>query len=203
MLDVALAHPEDTDWPRVAERARTTNQRSIEIVQSLLDLAELSGAGLDTEPVRLDEVALSVVAELAAEATGRGVTVRTELTPVAAAADPVLLRLALSNLLANAVRHNVEGGSIVVTSEPAPDAAARLVVTNTGDVVAPEALASLTEPFVRGAGRIAAPGAGPRGHGLGLALVVSIARALGGSLELSANAAPGGGLTATLTLPAG
>jgi two-component system sensor histidine kinase VanS len=70
-----------------------------------------------------------------------------------------------------------------------------LELENDGQVVPPELVESLTEPFVRGAGRV-----GARGHGLGLALVQSIADVHGADLQLTERG--GGGLRVVLRIPA-
>jgi two-component system, OmpR family, sensor histidine kinase VanS len=112
-------------------------------------------------------------------------------------ADPVLLRQLVLNLVQNAVRHNISGGTVTVTATAYP-AAVTLRVANTGRPVPADVLPLLTEPFYRRAGRTAGSAA-PRGRGLGLALAATIAAAHGAELALSAN--PHGGLTAALTLP--
>ena len=71
-----------------------------------------------------------------------------------------------------------------------------LTVENTGDVLTPELAATLTEPFRRGTGRIRSDDAGV---GLGLAIVASITRVHGGSLNLVPR--PAGGLRVTVRLP--
>ena len=207
MLDVAIAHPEDADWPLVAERARAANSRSIAIVQSLLDLAELDGTPLETEPVQLEEAASAAIGEVADEASAAGLTLNSALNPATVAGDPMLLHLALVNLLDNAVRHNEPGGTITIRCESDPGDGAWIEVSNTGSIIEPDQVSRLTEPFVRGAGRVASAGRGRaetrpggRGHGLGLAITAGIAKALGGTLELHPNAGPDGGLTATLRL---
>jgi two-component system sensor histidine kinase VanS len=72
-----------------------------------------------------------------------------------------------------------------------------LTVENTGDVLTPQLVATLGEPFRRGTERIHADHAGV---GLGLAIVESIARAHDGTLTLSPRA--GGGLRVIVKLPA-
>jgi two-component system sensor histidine kinase VanS len=84
----------------------------------------------------------------------------------------------------------------VVTS--ADDATVALVVENTGAVISPERVATLTEPFQRGSER--ARTGDHAGVGLGLAIVRSITEAHGGTLVLAARAQ--GGLRATVRLGA-
>jgi two-component system sensor histidine kinase VanS len=197
MLQVALA---DADLDRealrdVAGRVYETNRRNIETVDSLLDLADIGQGTKRLAPVRLDQVAGDAVQEARAEAEARRVTIDLSLEPVTVLGDQVQLRQAMLNLVRNAVRHNVDGGHLTVATvtDGSGDAVAR--VTNTGRVVPEELLESLTEPFVRGVGRVSAP----RGHGLGLTIAKSVATSHHGTLRLSGN--PGGGLTVTVALP--
>ena len=198
MIDVALADPgASADQLRsLAERLRETNQANVETVDALLDLAEAQSGDIYREEVDLGEVVSTVLTQLAPEAAEREVTLPAAPGDVVVVeGDPVLLRQAVSNLLRNAVRHNVPGGGIDLELARA-DGRARLRLSNGGPLVPAERLASLREPFVRGAGRGRTRGAG---HGLGLAIVSAVAPAHAGVLELSAH--PSGGLRAVLDLP--
>ena len=198
MIDVTLADPDaSTQQLRsLAQRLRETNRANVETVDALLDLAEAQSGDVYREEVDLGEVVGAALAQLAPEASAREVALPGPPDgPVAVEGDPVLLRQAVSNLLRNAVRHNVPGGGIELALTRT-GGRARLRVSNDGSHVPAERLESLREPFVRGAGRGRTRGAG---HGLGLAIVSAVAAAHHGVLELSAN--PGGGLTAVLDLP--
>ena len=175
MIDVTLADPDASaqQLRSLAQRLRETNRANVETVDALLDLAEAQSG--------------DVYREVALPGPPDG--------PVAVEGDPVLLRQAVSNLLRNAVRHNVPGGAVELSLVRA-GGRARLRLSNGGPVVPAERLESLREPFVRGSGRGRTRGAG---HGLGLAIVSAVAEAHDGALELSAN--PSGGLTAVLDLP--
>ncbi|WP_347119934.1 ATP-binding protein [Streptomyces sp. 21So2-11] len=71
-----------------------------------------------------------------------------------------------------------------------------LTVSNTGTLL-PDTVGDLTEPFLRGKGRVADKN--PAGHGLGLAIVASIVSVHHGDLTLTPN--PGGGLTVRASMP--
>ena len=97
----------------------------------------------------------------------------------------------------NAIVHNRLGqGTVWVTTGEHPGRVV-LTVENTGEELSPQFVATLGEPFRRGTGRIRTDHAGV---GLGLALVKSIAEAHDGTLTLTPRA--GGGLCATVQLPA-
>ncbi len=198
MIDVTLADPTASaeQLRSLAERLRETNRANVETVDALLDLAEAQSGDLYREQVDLGEVVASALSQLVPEAGAREVDLPEPPDAlVVVEGDPVLLRQAVSNLLRNAVRHNVAHGGIELELTSTDDRA-RLRVSNDGPLVPAERLESLREPFVRGSGRGRTRDAG---HGLGLAIVSAVATAHNGVLELSAN--PSGGLTATLDLP--
>ncbi|MEV7360496.1 MULTISPECIES: HAMP domain-containing sensor histidine kinase [unclassified Kitasatospora] len=203
MLQVAAADPARQDWTTLVARLQDTNQRGIEISEALLQLADLGHTAPELEPLDLARTTRDALAAVQEEAAALGVTVTTDCRPAPATGNPVLLRQAAVNLLQNALRHNLPtGGSVTVTTGADPDrpGRVRLAVTNTGPRLAPETVPTLTEPFLRGRGRTAQSDPARRGHGLGLAIVVAVTDAHHGDLGLAP--APGGGLHATLSLPA-
>jgi signal transduction histidine kinase len=124
--------------------------------------------------------------------------VELELAPAAINGDPRLIGRLAANLIDNAMRHNVPGGWIRVTTGTTPDGQATLVVTNSGPVIAPEDVPTLLDPFRRAtAARTHHAGAG---HGLGLSIALAITNAHDATLHVAAR--PTGGLEVTATFPA-
>jgi len=112
------------------------------------------------------------------------------------AGHALLLQLT-TNLVHNAIVHNLpENGTGWVTTSASPGGVV-LTVENTSPQLSPQVVSTLVEPFVRGAGRTRTDDAGV---GLGLAIVERITRAHDGSLTLTPR--PDGGLSVTLQLPA-
>ena len=102
-----------------------------------------------------------------------------------------------TNLVHNAIVHNLpERGSVWVRTSVDPKTVV-LTVENTGEKLTPQSVSTLVEPFQRGTERVRTHQAGV---GLGLAIVKSIAEAHDGTLTLTPRA--GGGLCVTVQLPA-
>jgi two-component system, OmpR family, sensor histidine kinase VanS len=102
-----------------------------------------------------------------------------------------------TNLVHNAIVHNLpEQGTVWVTTRAHPKSVV-LTVENTGEQLTSQLVATLVEPFQRGSERIRTDHAGV---GLGLAIVKSIAEAHDGNLTLTPR--PAGGLCVTVQLPA-
>lgn len=207
-VDVTLGDPDATveDLRRMGDVVRDATARAERLVDSLLVLARLQAdeaAALEQrERVNLAALAPRALQLSSQEALAAGVRIEVDLQDAWVLGDPGLLERLMGNLLENAVRHNVPGGWVRVSSRtvPAADGAGPgtvvLHVVNGGAVVPPEEAARLFEPFRRGT----RARTGPRGSGLGLSIVQGIARAHHGALGLEAPA--DGGLSVTVTLPA-
>jgi two-component system sensor histidine kinase VanS len=196
LLDAARDDP-DCDTDQLLERLRSVNTRAIDLTEALLVLSRAEQRSFTRE--RVD---LSLIAEAAAEtllplAETRGVTIETagEITPIIGS-QPLLLQL-VTNLLHNAIVHNVPAGAVWVTTSTQPNGVV-LTVENTGETLTPRFASTLVEPFRRGAERIRTDDAGV---GLGLAIVDSIVESHDGTLTLIPRS--GGGLCVTVRLPGG
>lgn len=191
MLEVARADPHRRDLDTVLARLEETNERSIALIEALLALADIEHREPAFTDVDLDGLLQEMLEEVADAATRRGIRIETDLAAGAVEADPALLRQLIANLLQNALVHNHTGGGVWVATT-LRERATTLVVANTGDILDPAIVPTLTKPFVRGDGRIRRSGARPAGSGLGLAIATAIADAIGA--EMSFAAREGGGL---------
>ena len=195
LLDVAL-HDPDPDSDQLHQRLRAVNTRAIELTEALL---LLSRAGLRS--FAREQVDLSLIAEEATEtllplAEKHGVTIETagDIAPTVGS-RALLLQLA-TNLLHNAIVHNLpEHGTVQLRTGRYPGSVT-LTVENTGARLTPQLVSTLTEPFQRGTERIRG---GQAGVGLGLAIVKSLVRAHDGTLTLTPGG--GGGLCVRVELP--
>jgi two-component system, OmpR family, sensor histidine kinase VanS len=196
LLDVARNDP-DHDSDALVARLRTVNARAIDLTEALLLLSRAEQRSFAREPVDLSLVAEEAAETLLPLAEERGVTVAVAGGPAGTDGSWALLLQLGTNLLHNAVVHNLPAGGTVRVTTGAAGGRAVLTVENTGAELTPAVVATLAEPFQRGAGRVRSDHAGT---GLGLAIAQSITRAHGGTLTLAPR--EGGGLTATVVLPA-
>jgi two-component system sensor histidine kinase VanS len=195
LLDVARNDP-NRDNRELLERLRIVNTRAIDLTEALLLLSRADQRSFVREHVDLSLIAEEVIETLLPLAESRGLTIETaaELTPTVG--SPALLLQMTTNLVHNAIVHNLpDRGSVCVTTRVRPQGAV-LTVENTGDKLSPQLVATLVEPFRRGTERVRTDYAG---LGLGLAIVKSIAQAHDGILTLAPRAA--GGLCVTIQLP--
>ena len=196
LLDVARSDP-DGDTRELVDRLRDVNARAIGLTEALLLLTRA-----DQRSFASEEVDLSLIAEEATEtllplAEKRGLTVETAGDPTPATGSHALLLQLTTNLLHNAIAHNLpEHGTVWVTTSAEPGSAV-LTVENTGERLPPQLISTLAEPFQRGTKRIRADHAGV---GLGLAIAKSITQSHDGTLTLTPRDA--GGLRVSVQLPA-
>ena len=190
-IDVVLAKPQPTPGELVSMAAdvRQAIDHAERLIEALLVLARNEQARVLTDPLDL-----AVVAEDALEGrTADAITTITTLDQAPVTGDAVLLERLVNNLLDNAQRYNIAGGTVQI-STTAHDATSVLRVVNTGAVVPADLVERLFLPFTRLDDRTRHDG-----HGLGLTLVSSIAAVHGGTVD--ATAVPTGGLDISVRLP--
>jgi two-component system sensor histidine kinase VanS len=196
LLDVARKDPE-RDNGELVERLHAVNSRAIDLTEALLVLSRADQRSFPHEPVDLSLVAEEATETLLPLAEGRDIAVETSGEVATTVGSHALLLQLTTNLVHNAIVHNLPGhGTVWVRTAAHPDRT-ELTVENTGEELSQRLVDTLVEPFQRGATRIRTDHAGV---GLGLAIAKSIVRAHDGSLALAAR--PGGGLRVTVALPA-
>jgi signal transduction histidine kinase len=194
LLQVTLADPGATpDTLRAAcHQALTLGEQQEHLINALLTLAH-GQRGVDRwEPIDLGGLARTAVQARDEHARLRDIRLHSALAPAWVTGDPHLVASLVTNLVDNALRHNIAGGTVEISTT----AAGRLSIGNTGAVIRPDEIERLFQPFQRhGTDRTQHTG----GHGLGLAIVAAIADAHGAGL--TAHARPGGGLDITVGFP--
>jgi two-component system, OmpR family, sensor histidine kinase VanS len=196
LLDVARNDP-NCDTGELLERLHVVNTRAIDLTEALLLLSRVDQRSFTREDVDLSLLAEEATETLLPFAEKHGVTIETsgDVTPVTGS-RALLLQLT-TNLVHNAIVHNLPGrGTVWVTTSARPKYMV-LTVENTGEPLPQQLVSTLVEPFLRGTERIHTDHAGV---GLGLAIVKSITQAHDGVLILAPRDA--GGLCVTVQIPA-
>ena len=199
LLDVARKD-QDRDNDELVDRLHFVNTRAIDLTEALLLLSRADQRSFAREHVDLSLLAEEATETLLPFAEERGVTIETSGDAAPTVGSPALLQQVATNLVHNAIVHNLpEQGAVWVTTSGHPRTVV-LTVENTGQTLTQQLVATLGEPFQRGTQRIRTDDAGV---GLGLAIVKSIVRAHDGSLTLTPRAAGGLCVTVELLTPRG
>jgi two-component system, OmpR family, sensor histidine kinase VanS len=196
LLDVARKDP-NRDNGELVERLHAVNTRAIDLTEALLVLSRADQRSFVREHADLSLIAEEATETLLPLAERRGATIQTSGDATPTIGSPALLLQMTTNLVHNAIVHNLpDQGTVCVTTSAHPESVV-LTVENTGEKLTPQLVSTLTAPFQRGSERVRTDHAGV---GLGLAIVKSITRAHDGTLTLTPRAA--GGLCVTVRLPA-
>lgn len=194
--DVALIARDEATRLRALEQIRGGVDRTDRLVRQLLDLTAADQVPDKlASPLPVTKVIAHVTRDLASLATQRGVTLRrTGYTGTDVdVQQPMLLTLALRNLMENAILFSPVGGTVEIALF-LKGMRWHVMVGDEGCGMSVDELAVATTPFFRGAQ--AAQGSG---SGLGLAIVQAACTRLGADFRLSLN--DSGGISAEIALP--
>jgi signal transduction histidine kinase len=187
-----------TDPPRYHKQMRAEAERLATMVDDLFELSRIHSGTLQLSPdvITLDDLVSDVLASTEALAREHGVRLDGGASgQLVVRADPRELSRALTNLLANAIRHTPPGGCVHVEVRPRGGDALLTVADGCGGI--PEAdLPHVFDLAWRGTdARSPAPGSGA---GLGLAIVRGVVEAHQGSVRVTNT---GVGCCFEMTLP--
>ncbi len=185
------------DTGELVERLHAVNTRAIDLTEALLLLSRADQGAFTREHVDLSLLAEEATETLLPLAEKRGLTIETSGDMAPTIGSLALLLQMTTNLVHNAIVHNLADEGTVWVTTSALAGTVVLTVENTGENVTPQLVATFVEPFQRGTKRIRTDHAGV---GLGLAIVKSITQAHDGTLTLTPRTA--GGLRVTVQLPA-
>ena len=197
VLQVALADPEATTATlrSACEKALQWNEQQGRLIDALLTLAS-SERGIERwEPFNLADLAGKAILDRHQDAERRNIRIDSALSAAPVTGDPALAESLIANLLSNAIRHNLDGGRVEV-STGLTDGRAIVTVSNTGPLIPPDEVDRLFQPFQRLSSQRLRPAGG---HGLGLPIVSAIVSVHGAALTASAR--PEGGLGITVSFP--
>jgi two-component system sensor histidine kinase VanS len=196
LLDVARTD-QNHDHGELVDHLHAVNTRAIDLTEALLMLSRADQRSFTPAHVDLSLIAEETTETLLPLAEKHGVTIETSGDATPTIGSRALLLQLTTNLVHNAIVHNLSAhGSVWITTSAHPKTVV-LTVENAGEKLTPQLVATLAEPFLRGTERIHTDHAGV---GLGLAIAKRITQAHDGALTLVPRAA--GGLCVTVQLPA-
>jgi two-component system OmpR family sensor kinase/two-component system sensor histidine kinase BaeS len=198
-LRAALDHVYELDEEQIANLYAQT-RHLIQLVNELreLTLAEAYQLPLTKEAFRLSALVEETIAVFAPLAEEKRIALSAQVSPAlpSVLADRARIRQVLHNLLANALRHTPDRGTIAIIGR-VEEGRVTLAVRDSGDGIEPQHLEHVFERFYRtDPSRSRETG----GSGLGLAIVKAIVEAHGGTVQ-AASAGAGKGSTFTMALP--
>jgi signal transduction histidine kinase len=195
-IDVTLAKPGRTQaqFEAMATEVRQAVERAEALIEALLTLARSDRGTGPREPLDVAVLAEDALDAAAPAIRACPVTIEAALRPGPALGDPILVERLVTNLVDNAVRHNVPDGWVQVATGTR-EGMAFIEVANGGALIPEELVPSLFEPFRRLSERAGSPD----GTGLGLSIVRSVAAAHHG--QVTARHRPAGGLEVSVLIP--
>ena len=169
LLQVTRADPASTaaTWHAVSRELLASNAEQERLIEALLTLASGEADASRREPLNLAVIASAALASARSAISRRGLHVPADIEPAILDGDPLLVQQLVTNLIDNAVRHNIPGGDVRVATATSGGQAV-LSVTNSGPVIPPAEVDRLFQPFQRFGPR---PARRDGGHGLGLSIV--------------------------------
>ncbi len=199
------APPGSKLWDKAPEYVgdiRRSGEFLLSLINDILDLTRIERGHPDLTIERFDAVPLvrRCLLQFDAQYAAAGMILadRIGTDPVWVRADRRALQQIVSNLLSNALKYAGRGATVSVAIAPPKAREVTVTVSDTGPGIPSDAVDRIMEPFVQ----LAPPTARAAGGvGLGLSICKSLSAAMNGRFAIVS--APGTGMTASLTLPAG
>ena len=188
------------DQRDLVQRGNSATNSMTLIVNELLNVARISGGVLhfDMEPGDVREAVRASTNIFEEIAQNKKIKFTYDLppSPLHATYDRGKLALAIENLLDNAIKYTLSGGSVSLRAVR-EDNNILITITDTGIGISVDNQPHVFEKFFRGESAMLIA---PDGSGLGLFMTKSIIEGHDGTISLPSP--PGGGTIATITLPA-
>ena len=196
LIENNLVKPDDL--PRFVSRIRTESSRLVALIDDIIRLSQLDeGQSLPTQSVDLAQLCEQVAIDLHEQAAERDVTLHAEGAQTLVCGVPHLLYEIVYNLCDNAIKYNVQGGT--VTLQTSVDGGHPvLCVTDTGIGIPPSEQNRVFERFYR-VDKSHSKQTG--GTGLGLSIVKHAAMHHGAQIELDSRMGQGTTITVRFPVP--
>jgi two-component system, OmpR family, sensor kinase len=197
-LEVTLRRPRSPgEYEETLRSCLEEVQRVQDLIEELLELARIDAQQPESaKPVAIIDIVEAAVAVVRPKAEQHGVAVAVGGLPeLLVHAAPVAAKVALANILDNAVKFSPSGGQVTIAVAAAP-AEAIIAVSDMGPGVSPEDAGRLFQRFFRGK---ASRSTDAPGVGLGLAISRALVERQGGHISVDARAETGA--TFSLHLP--
>jgi signal transduction histidine kinase len=198
LLEMVLTDPRATisTFRTACRQVLEESEQQEQLIDALLALAQ-GQRGIDhREQVDLAAIVRETLRTEEPGARARGVRLQATLEPAILSGDRRLIGRLASNLIENAIRHNVPNGRVRVWVEN-DGAQATLAIANTGAPIDGDQIDRLLQPFQRLTQERTGQGAG---FGLGLSIVAAIVDAHHATLDVRPGAS--GGLRVEVRFPA-
>jgi signal transduction histidine kinase len=182
LLELAISDPDATleTFRETCRQALEDSDHQERLIDALLALAQGQRGIERREPIDLAALTGDVLQAHEPDVAARGLALDASLGPAMISGDRRLIERLVSNLLENAIRHNLVGGRVQVRVEARVGTAA-VAISNTGPPVPADDVQRLLQPFQRLAPDRTETGGG---LGLGLSIVAAIANAHDAVLDI-------------------
>ncbi|MDX6287117.1 MAG: two-component system, sensor histidine kinase and response regulator [Frankiales bacterium] len=196
MTDLLLETDLDERQRDYAETVRASGVALLSIIDDILDFSKVEAGKVDIENIEFNvhHIVDDVMDLLGGLAETKGLELAAVIenhVPAEVYGDPGRVRQVLTNLIGNAIKFT-QAGEIVLhvtaAEEPGADTVLRFEVTDTGDGVEPDKLASIFHPFVQADTSTSRKYGGT---GLGLAISGQLVALMGGDCGVSSRVGEG------------
>ena len=200
MMELQIEQPLTDKQTEYLDIIRTSGEHLLTLINEILDLARVESGRMEVRlgPVSASDVIKECVTLVRPAGLKRSVRFTVEKVDdvgLMIQVDRMKFKQVLLNLMSNAVKYNVEGGRINITTKTDGDKNLRIDITDTGHGLSADECSQLFEPFQR----LGAERTDVEGTGLGLVLAKRMIDAMGGDIRVTS--APGLGSTFTIVVP--
>ena len=190
LMETAIPSPTDSQRESIAQILQA-GWHLLKLINEILDLAliESGKVSLSRESVSLAEVMSECRAMMESQAQQRGITMTFPKfdAPFFVRADRTRLKQIVINLISNAIKYNIEQGSVVIDCATTTQGRTRISVKDTGAGLSPEKLSQLFQPF----NRLGQESGVVAGTGIGLVVTKRLAELMEGVLGVESTVGVG------------